>query len=48
MCHFVAPGSVGSIVVLQGGIGLRVELTDNFPAEPDGLIAAARVILEGQ
>ncbi len=44
----VAPGSVGSIVVLQGGIGLRVELTDNFPAEPDGLIAAARVILEGQ
>lgn len=43
----VDPGSVGSIVVLEGDVGLRLAITAGWPLEPDGLIKAAQVVLEG-
>lgn len=41
----VAPGSVGAVVVLDGAVGVRLEVTAGYPSEPDGLIAAAGVVL---
>ncbi len=42
----IAPGSVGALVVEQGAVGLRLELTAGWPGEPDGLVAAAQAILD--
>jgi hypothetical protein len=42
----IAPGAVGAIVVRQGDLGLRLQITAGYPAEPDGLIGAAQVILD--
>ncbi len=42
----IAPGSVGALVVEAGPVGLRLELTAEYPGEPDGLVAAAQLILD--
>lgn len=45
----VPPDASGAIIAVQGDVGVRFELTSNFSAEPvpPGMVAAARVILEG-
>ena len=45
----VPDGASGAIVAVQGEVGVRLELTSNFSVEPvpPGMVAAARVILEG-
>lgn len=39
------PGTIQALVVEDGEIGLRLALTDKYPASPDDLVAAAEVIL---
>lgn len=42
-------GSSGAIIVFDGDVGVRLDLTSNFSLEPvpPGMVAAARSILEG-
>jgi hypothetical protein len=40
------PGTIQALVVQDGDVGIRIALTDKYPATPDGLVAAAQRLLE--
>ncbi len=42
------PGTIQAIVVEEGGLGVRIALSDNYPASPDALTTAVELILAQQ
>lgn len=40
------PGTIQALVVQDGDVGIRIALTDKYPATPDGLVATAVRLLE--